>query len=219
VVLINRNIKKAQLLATTIISSNSSYDSSMIEIRPFNDLPILLNEMQLLVTATSASSPIITKSMVKNVKFSRYWFDIALPRDIDVVDVNNINIYAIDDLKDIVDKNLNVRATQAKEAYLIISSMTKEFYKWLGILGVEPMIKSIYIRADDIIQKKVKNAISKNFITSDNQENVTKLCQTIMKEFLHTTTLNLREASQEANSDKLINTIKLLYGIDNLEDD
>ena len=219
VVLINRNIKKAQLLASTIIASNSSYNASMIEIRPFNDLPILLNEMQLLVTATSASSPIITKNMVKNVKFSRYWFDIALPRDIDVKDVNNVNIYAIDDLKDIVDKNLNVRATQAKEAYLIISSMTKEFYKWLGILGVEPMIKSIYIRADDIIQKKVRNAISKNFIASDNQENITKLCQTIMKEFLHTTTLNLREISQEANSDKLINTIKLLYGIDNLEDD
>ncbi len=217
VVLISRDIKKAQLLAATIISSNSSYSSNMIEVQPYENLKKLLNSMRLLVTATSAPYPIITNDLVENVSFTREWFDIAIPRDIDV-DMPNINVYAVDDLKNIVDKNLNQRATQAKEAYSIIGHMTKEFYTWLGSLGVEPVIKKIYLSADEIIEKKIQHAISKKFIVKENQENITKLCHTIMSEFLHTTSLNLREASKDSSSDRLVNTVKSIYGMENLED-
>jgi glutamyl-tRNA reductase len=219
VVLVSRNIKKAQLLASTIISSNSVYDSFMIEVLPFSNLINLLNTMRLLVTATSAPYPIITANMVKNTNFTRYWFDIAIPRDIENMTRANLNIYAVDDLKDIVDKNLNIRAIQAKEAYTIIGAMTKEFYRWLGSLGVEPVIKYIYKNANNIIEKKVRYAIKKNFINPNDKQNIVKLCQTIMKEFLHIQTKNLRKTSKELNSDRLINTTKLLYGIKEMEDD
>ena len=218
VVLISRNIKKAQLLATTIISSNSSYDSSMIEIESYDKLSQLLSQMQLLVTATSAPYPIITNEIVKNTNFTRHWFDIAIPRDIEVENINGVNVYAVDDLKDQVDKNLEQRATQAKEAYSIIGQMTKEFYAWLGSLGVEPMLKNIYLGANEIIEKKVQNAISKKFINKEDQVNVTKLCQSVMNEFLHTQSKNLRASSKEVDSDKLVYLVKSLYGIDNLDE-
>ncbi len=217
VVLISRDIKKAQLLADTIVASNSSYNDNMIEVQPYENLNFFLNSMRLLVTATSAPYPIITNDLVETTNFTRHWFDIAIPRDIEV-DMPNINVYAVDDLKDIVDKNLNQRATQAKEAYLIIGLMTKEFYKWLGSLGVEPVIKYIYASADEIIEKKIQNAIKKRFINEENKENITKLCQTVISEFLHTTSLNLREASKDSSSDRLVNTVKSIYGIEDLED-
>ena len=217
VVLTSRDIKKAQLLATMIIQSNSSYHADMISVQPYEDLSILLNTMQLVVTATSAPYPIINNSMIEKQSFSRYWFDIAIPRDIDTIEHNNVKVFAVDDLKDIVDKNLDVRATQAKEAYSIIGSMTKEFYMWIGSLGVEPIIKDIYLNANNIIDTKIKNAISKQFIKDENIENITKLCQTIMNEFLHITSSNLREISKEINSDRVINITKSLYGIENNE--
>ena len=218
VVLTSRDIKKAQILAATIISSNTAYSSNMIEIEPYEKLPTLLNEMQLLVTATSAPYPIITKDLVQDVDFHRYWFDIALPRDIESMDISDIKIFAVDDLKDIVQKNLDSRSTQAKQAYSIIGHMTKEFYIWLGSLGVEPILKKIYSNSNEIIDKKIQNAISKRFISSEDKENITKLCQTVMSEFLHTMTSNLREASKESESDRLLNTVQTLYGLENLED-
>ncbi len=218
VVLASRNIKKAQLLATTIIASNTAYSANMIEIEPYEKLPVLLNEMQLLVTATSAPYPVITNDMVENVGFQRYWFDIAIPRDIDSIEYNNLKIYAVDDLKDIVSKNLASRSEQARQAYSIIGNMTKEFYQWLGSLGVEPVLKNIYLNANSIIESKVQNAISKKFIKEDDKENITKLCQTVMSEFLHTSSSNLREVSKESDSDKLVYLVKSLYGIDSLED-
>ncbi len=218
VVLTSRNIKKAQLLATTIITSNSAYTSDMIEIEPYENLSLLLNKMQLLVTATSAPYPIITKDLVETVNFQRYWFDIAIPRDIEVMNIDNLKIFAVDDLKDIVQKNLNSRSEQAKQAYSIIGSMTKEFYIWLGSLGVEPILKKIYLSSNEIIDKKIQNAISKKFINSNDKENITKLCQTVINEFLHISTSNLREASRDGQSDRLINTVQTLYGLEDLED-
>ena len=218
VILISRDIKKAQLLATTIINSNSTYSADLIDVQPYENLKRLLNTMELVVTATSAPYPIITQDMVENVSFKRYWFDIALPRDIESFEHNNIKVFAVDDLKDIVQRNLGDRAKQAKQAYSIIGNMTKEFYKWLGSLGVEPVLKEIYLTSDKIIDEKVQNAISKHFIKDEDKENITKLCQTIMSEFLHISSTNLREISKESNSDKAINVIKDLYGIQTSED-
>ncbi len=218
VVLTSRNIKKAQLLATTIITSNTSYTADMIEIESYDKLSILLNKVRLLVTATSAPYPIITKDLVEDVDFKRYWFDIAIPRDIETMNLSNIKIFAVDDLKDIVQKNLNSRSEQAKQAYSIIGNMTKEFYVWLGSLGVEPILKKIYLNSDAIIEKKIQNAISKKFIKDIDKKNITKLCQTVINEFLHTSTINLRKASKSSESDRLIHTLQMLYGLGDLEE-
>ncbi len=218
VVLTSRNIKKAQLLAATIISSNTLYTKDMITIKPYENLPILLNEMRLLVTATSAPYPIITNDLVEYTDFKRYWFDIAIPRDIEYIENNNIKVFAVDDLKDIVEKNLHSRSLQAKQAYSIIGDMTKEFYIWLGSLGVEPILKNIYLGANQIIDKKINTAIKKHFIQSKDKENITKLCQTVISEFLNSTSASLREASKQSESDRLLNTVQLLYGLENLDD-
>ncbi len=214
VVLTSRNIKKAQLLAATIISSNTSYESSMIEIEPYDKLKQLLNELPLLVTATSAPYPIITSTLVENVSFQRYWFDIALPRDIDISSDDNITIFAVDDLKNIVQKNLDSRSNEAKLAYSIIGSMTKEYYIWLGSLEVEPVLKKMYENGNNIIDKKIQNAIKKHFIKDEDQENIQKLCQSVLTEFLHTSTSKLREYAKTSDSDRVINMVQKLYNLE-----
>jgi glutamyl-tRNA reductase len=214
VVLTSRNIQKAQVLASQIISSNNSYTPNMITVEPYENIKTLLNSMSLLVSATSSPYPIITKDMIDEVDFQRYWFDIAIPRDIQTLDIKNIQIFTVDDLKDIVAKNLNSRSEQAKKAYLIIGDMTKEFYIWLGSLGVEPILKDIYTNSDKIIEKKIQNAINKKFIKDDEKENIAKLCKTVINEFLHPLSSNLKDISKQEQSDRVLNIVKMLYGLD-----
>lgn len=214
VVLTSRNIKKAQLLAANIIASNSSYEASMIEIEPYDKLKQLLNELPLLVTATSAPYPIITSTLVEKVSFQRYWFDIALPRDIEISSDYNITVFAVDDLKNIVQKNLDSRSNEAKLAYSIIGSMTKEYYIWLGSLEVEPVLKKLYENGNDIIDKKIQNAIKKHFVKDEDKENIQKLCQSVLTEFLHTPTSNLRKYAKTSQSDKMINIVQKLYNLE-----
>ncbi len=138
-----------------------------------------------MITATAAPYPIITADMVEQVGFERYWFDIAVPRDIDDIEISGLDIYAVDDLQDIVNENMSLRAKQAKTAYSIVNKMSEEFFEWLKSLEVEPVIKHMYLRGDEIIEKKLQNAIKKNFIRKEDEENIRKLCETVITEYLH----------------------------------
>ncbi len=207
VVLVSRNIKKASILA-------SSFDSDKIEVYEYSKLNELLNSMELLFTATSSPYPIIKQDMVKDCDFTRHWFDIAVPRDIEDIDMENLHIYSVDDLKNIINKNIEIRNNRAKEAYSIVKRFTDEFYIWLKSLDVEPTIKSIYLNANKIIDKKVENAINKGFIPDSNVDNIKKLCQTVINEFLYQPSKNLRNTSNSLKSDDMVETIQYLCGIE-----
>jgi glutamyl-tRNA reductase len=215
VVVCSRNMKKARVLAHSIISDGNgeNYEASRIDVRPYDELESLLNTMELMITATSAPYPIIKQEMLSEVNIVRNWFDIALPRDIDNVEFKDLNVFTVDDLQCIVDENMALRASQAKEAYSIIGSMTTSFYSWLNTLSVEPVIKHLHLKSEEIIEKKIQNAIKKHFIHAEDQENIKKLCQTIMSEFLHNPTIKLKDVSNSHEGDVVLGTIQNLFGL------
>lgn len=216
VVICSRNIKKARVLAHSIISDGNGdeYSHDQIEIQPYEELENLLNSMRLMITATSAPYPIIKKEMIKEFKHTRNWFDIALPRDIEDMEIDDVNIYSVDDLQCIVDENMELRAEQAKEAYAIVGNMTSEFYTWLKTLSVEPVIKELHLKGEEIIEKKIQNALKKHFIKKEDEENITKLCQTVMNEFLHQPTKKLKDVSKSMEGDIVLGTTQNLFGLE-----
>ncbi|MEA2049896.1 MAG: glutamyl-tRNA reductase [Campylobacterota bacterium] len=215
VVICSRNIKKARVLAHSILSdgNGNEYKASQIDVRPYEQLEKLLNSMRLMITATAAPYPIIKKDMIEPFYQERNWFDIALPRDIEDMRYPNINIYSVDDLQCIVDENMELRASQAKEAYHIVGTMTSEFFSWLQTLNIEPVVKSIHLKSDEIIEKKLNIAIKKHFIKKSDEENIRKLCKTVMAEFLHTPTIQLKEVSKSIEGDHILNTAQNIFGL------
>ncbi len=215
IVICSRNIKKARILAHSIISDGNGdeYNHEQIEIKPYEELEALLNSMRLMITATSAPYPIIKKEMIKEYEHTRNWFDIALPRDIEDIEYENLNIYSVDDLQCIVDENMELRAEQAKEAYSIVGKMTTEFFSWLQTLSVEPVIKDLHIKSEEIIEKKIQNALKKHFIKSEDKDNIKKLCQTVMAEFLHHPTVKLRDVSKSIDGDIVLGTTQNLFAL------
>ncbi len=206
VVLTSRDRKKAQILADTF--------EEFIQIEDYINLPELLNEIPVMVTATSAPYPIITQDITKNCSFERFWFDIAVPRDIDEIESPNLMIYSVDDLQDIVNENMSLRAEQAKTAYQIVNKMSLEFFDWLKSLEVDPVIKNMYTRGDDIIDKKIKNALKKGFIDKQSEENIRKLCQTVLTEYLHQPQKKIKSISKDNQCDIVVSTVQSVFGID-----
>ncbi len=205
VVLTSRDTKKAQILADT-------YDEP-VEVQDYDNLEKLLNEIPVMITATAAPYPIITQDMTKECSFNRHWFDIAVPRDIDEIESSDLEVYSVDDLQDIVDSNMSLRAKQAKTAYSIVNKMSLEFFEWLKSLEVEPVIKHLYLRGEEIIEKKVKNAIKKGFISSNDEENIRKLCQTVITEYLHQPSTKLKCVSKDTDCDLIVGTVQSVFGL------
>jgi glutamyl-tRNA reductase len=91
--------------------------------------------------------------------------------------------------------------------------MTVEFFSWLQTLSVEPVIKDLHLKSEEIINKKIQNALKKHFIKIEDEENVKKLCQTIMAEFLHQPTKKLRDVSKSIDGDVVLGTTQNLFGL------
>ena len=204
VILTSRDVKKAQLLADSF--------EEYIEVQEYSNLVDLLSEVPVMITATSAPYPIITQEMTRDCSFERFWFDIAVPRDIDDIESSNLEIYSVDDLQDIVNENMSLRAEQAKTAYSIVNKMSLEFFEWLKSLEVEPVVKNMYKRGDDIIDKKIKNAIKKGFISREDEDNIRKLCQTVITEYLHQPQKRIKTISKDSQCDVVVSAVQSVFG-------
>ncbi len=206
VILVNRDHGKAQKLADDL--------GSFATAEPFSKLKLLVNQYRLLFSATGAPHTVITKDMVEKAAFKRYWFDIAMPRDIEAIEDEDINIYAVDDLQDIVNKNLSMREEQAREAFSIIGRYTQEFYRWLQTLSVDPVIKEIRDQARGASLKELEKAIAKGFLPKEYEEQVTKILHSAFNTFLHNPTTKLKDIAEDPIADTVLEGVKLLFGID-----
>jgi len=175
----------------------------------FEQLPTAINEFDILFTATSSPEPIITDTIIKACSFDRYWFDLALPRDINYNKGEKINLYIIDDLKIIVDENMSLRKDGARDAHRIIGRSVVEFFESINALDVEPIIKDIYKKAFLSAKEESARVIAKGFIPKEYEEESKKMCEQAIKRFLHDITLEMRNKSDNLESDISVNMMKI----------
>ncbi|MFK5937497.1 MAG: glutamyl-tRNA reductase [Sulfurimonas sp.] len=170
---------------------------------PFAQLRHVINEFEILFTATSSHEPIITDDMIKPCSFERYWFDLALPRDISCSSDDKINLFVIDDLKTTVDENLEFREEAARAAHGIIGRGVVDFFDWLSAQDIEPTIKEIYLKADEAAQEESSRAVHCGYIPKEYEDEAKKMCEQALKRFLHDITKNIRNGSDDFKSELL----------------
>jgi len=208
VILLNRDIDKAKELIVGIEGD--------IKVESLGELKRLINSHKLLFSATSAPHYVITSDMVGECGFERYWFDLAVPKDIEPMGSSRsgLNVIEVDDLKDIVSKNIAFREEQAKEAYKIVGTYTYEFYKWLKTLSIDPVIKAVRKSAKESSLKELDKAISKGYIPKEYEDAVKKLIHNSFNSFLHTPTTVLKNISKEPYADMVMESLKILFEIE-----
>lgn len=205
VIIVNRSIEKAQELSDELGKSAS--------IESYSNLKKILNKHKLLFSATGAPHSVITADMVEDREFERYWFDIAVPRDIED-SCSGVEIYAVDDLEEIVSKNLSLREEQAKVAYSIVSRSTMDFFKWLQTLSIDPLIKTLRDQAKECSIKEVKRAIKKGYIPSEYEKSLEKILHSAFNAFLHSPTKKLKDISENPEADRLVQSMQEIFNIE-----
>ncbi|SFV60715.1 Glutamyl-tRNA reductase [hydrothermal vent metagenome] len=206
VVLLGRDIEKVKAIAKDL--------GENVKVDDFNKLHKYLNRYRLLFTATSSSEPIIKQSMVENRDMKRLWFDMAIPRDIEDITVDKLQIYRIDDLQNISSSNHAMRQEQALQANEIVDKYKDDFYKWLRALSVEPIIKGIREQAKDAIDIELQRAIKRGFVPKDYEDNMKKMAEQMFNKFLHKPTVQMRKSSREKEGVNSMDSLKNIFDID-----
>jgi glutamyl-tRNA reductase len=184
-----------------------------VRVDTMDNLHKYLNRYRLLFSATSAKGTIITRSMIESDNLDRVWFDMAIPIDIEEMNLEKLRLFRIDDLKAISKENHALKLEQANRAVVIVEKYRDEFYKWLRALSIEPVIKNIRLQAKNAIDKELNRAIKKKFIPKEYRDNIEKMAEQMFNRFLHDSTQNLRQCSSNTGSTKRVDAIKELFEI------
>ncbi len=207
VIILNRDTQKASELCEKL-GVLSEFDS-------LENLKEYLNKYQLFFSATNATNAIITDSLIEELPYKRYFFDIAVPRDIHVSENEKISVFTIDDLEIVVQKNLALREQEARMAYAIIGHETAEFFKYLNDLALNPIIKAIRLQAKECVDKQLEVALKKGYLKKSDKEEARKLIHQVFKAFLHVPTVNLKHLQGKMQSDTVINAMRYVFDLQN----
>jgi len=196
----NRTAQKAEILAKEC--NAKTYH--------FGDLDKAVNEFDIIFSATSSQTPIITADMIEPKEFDRFWFDLAIPRDIETPKEKNIHLYVIDDLQKTIEKNKENRKQYIRQAQSIVGRSVVEFFEWLDTLNVEPIIKEIYQKAYKAAEIETSRAIKKGFIPKEYEKQAKKMAEQTIKRFLHDITKKMRESSHDSKSDTITGALEYI---------
>lgn len=206
VVMLGRDKEKVELVAHSL-GENVKADT-------VDKLEKYINRYRLLFSATSAKEPVITKEMIENEGINRFWFDMAIPRDIEDMGMDKLELFRIDDLRAISQSNHAMREEQAVRAAEIVEKYREEFYAWLRALSIEPVIKQMREHVSEAIDEEMKRAIKKGFVPSEAEDNMRKMAEQMFKRFLHDPTQNLRKSSTQRKNANCIEAVKRMFNID-----
>ena len=154
----NRHLERAQELA-------DQYGGEAVE---WPAVYGLLGSMDIVITSTGAPHYVIHKGEVMHAVASRpekplVLIDIAVPRDVEpsVGDLPDISLYNIDDLKAVVDDNLQERQREALIAEGIIKEEVEGLMERFTYLSMQPVMSQLSDKAEFIRRKELKRAMRK----------------------------------------------------------
>ena len=130
-----------------------------------SDLPQQLENFDVVISCTASSLPIIGLGMVeRSVRQRRHrpvlMIDLAVPRDIEdeVSRLDDVFLYTVDDLREVVDAGLEGRRLAVAEAESIIDTQVNAFMNWLVQRQSVPLIQELHARSDAVRQQEVERA-------------------------------------------------------------
>ncbi len=206
VLLLGRDIEKTEKIAEEL---GENVKAASVE-----NLPRYLNRYRLLFSATSSKKPIIEPWMIENANLERVWFDMAIPRDIGDMGLENLKLFRIDDLKNISSENYALKQEQAIKAKEIVLKYKDEYYAWIKVLSIEPIIKEMRLQVQNAIEKELNRAIKKRFVPKEFESNIKKMSEQMFNRFLHDATQNLRQSSAQTNGSNKVDAIREIFNID-----
>lgn len=206
VLLLSRTLDHAQALKNEL-------SDNRINVASFASLSEVINTDYYLFCATGAPHTIITQDMIKPCEFKRIWFDLALPRDIEHFERDDIALFVIDDLQEIVLENKHKREAEIKQAQRIIQDQIILFEQWLKSLDVEPLIKAFREKAKQCCVDEVSRAIKKGFLDKESEEEVLRILHNAFNKFLHHPTAYIKTIKENPESDFIVDSVKKLFDL------
>jgi glutamyl-tRNA reductase len=212
IIVANRSPAQASALAEKFHGTAASLE----------DLEEKLVDVDIVISSTGAPSYIVGADIIRRIHHRRknrllFLVDIAVPRDIDPAagGIENVYLYNIDNLQDIVDENMNVRKKEALKAEVIVEEEVKRYINWIAELEAVPTIISLRNKVERIVQAEMAKANPwLQALEADERQKVEILVNSIVNKMLHNPVTVLKEEISEFKSANIVALTRQLFQLD-----
>ena len=189
---------------------------------PFGRLFDQLHEVDIVISSTGAPEAIISARDMGGVMRRRknrpmFFIDFAVPRDIDpdVNGLDNIYLYDIDDLKEVVEENMSQRQEEAVKARAIVDEEAASFLRWQDSLNLQPTIIQLIRRTEQIAEEELNRTLRRLNVDADTEEALRAMLRSIAKKLNHKpiTFLKRRQDEEEAGMEYL-GIVRRIFDLD-----
>jgi glutamyl-tRNA reductase len=203
---------QAQEVEQIDIASRTLVTSTLLAARlgghavPWEGLDDALAAADIVVTATGASEPVLTRARVEEAMRPRrsrplFIIDIAVPRDVEaaVGQLDQVFLYNIDDLQSIVKENLARRGGELARAEAIVEEAVARFAGWMQSREIVPTVVALRQRFEAIRRSELARLEPKLAgLPPEARARIDEITRLIVEKLLLTPTEQLKAVSDEA---------------------
>ncbi len=196
----NRKEEKGKKLATT----------NQCKYYHLNNLSNIIQNYDIIITSTSSSLPLIGKGNIESALEKRnnksiVIIDLGVPRDVEsqIKSLDNVYLYTIDDLGEVIEKNYKIREKSIKQAEEIIKFKIIEYKNWLSENNSAEIIKNYREYVDDITKGVVIKAKNMAKSGEDVESVIDYISESLKNKLAHDTTLKLKELYPNLNEEEI----------------
>lgn len=206
----NRSTDKAQRLALRVAGTVEE------------DLATGLDVAEAVVCTTGAPDPVITADLVTGDRSQRplVLLDLAMPHNVDPAcgELPGVSVVGIADVRDLAQQRATGDAVEAARG--IVAEEAAEFSAWLNAIEVEPTIRALRQRADDVRVAELDRLGRRlSRLDDDQREAVEAVTRGLVNTFLHEPTVRLKELADAGGADVAAEVLRDLFDLDDPTDD
>ena len=212
-VIVNRSEERGKRLA----------EKFSAEYAELSEIPELLKQVDIVVAATHSKEYLITINQVNQALSARqyknlFMIDISTPRNIDtdIHKIQEVFLYDIDHLENVISENLEKRKGEIPTAELIIQEHSKKFMSWFKSLKVKPTISLLTQYYEKIRTEELQRYEHK--VSADGKDAMAKLSKGLVRKLLHYPITHLKGLADGQELDpQTIDTIWRLYRLHEMD--
>lgn len=188
----------------------------------FEEIESHLHMVDIIISSTGSSEIVLKQEQVKQILRARrnrplFFIDIAVPRDIDpgINRLTNCYVYDIDDLKGVVDENLENRQKEAVKGERIIDESVIRFKQWYEGLDVLPTVIALREKMDRIAQAETRKTLrALSHLSEQDGAAICRMTDAMVNKMLHDPTLFLKKTSKLKTKSESIDLARKLFNLD-----
>jgi len=176
----------------------------------FEDVLSGFNNYEIIFVATTAPYFLVSfdrmKDSMKNKKPGMMILDLSNPRTVDekVATIPGIKLMNIDQIAEMVDKNMKKRREKVSTVENIISEEVPIIEATMKRLDAEPLVKDVFTNADSMRIKELQKALQMLGETDEKRiKIIDELTKAVVESIVSTPMNNLRKASEQGNPELL----------------